>query len=96
MTSNAHTSSTSLLKIANLIIAQYPDDSVALYHRIVAPIIEQTNNPAYREAADLLFKLEKILISNNIDHTLFDEMIIQLSQAYKLKINMMKQLKNTF
>ena len=86
----------SLLKLANLIIEQKPNDSVELYHRVVGSIISQTNNSAYQEATDLLLKLEKILKTNNIDRAVLHAMITKIISEYKQKRNMMKLLKEHF
>ena len=93
----AHKANTnSLLKIANLIIASYPDDCVDLYRRVVKPIIEQGNNSAYQEATDLLLKLEKMLTANNTDLSTFYQMVTLVGETYKPKRNMLKLLKKHF
>ena len=88
--------SASLIKLADLIIAQHPDDSVELYHRVAGSIISQTNNSAYQEATDLLLKLEKILKEKNIDCALLHSMIAKIIKQHKQKRNMMKLLKEHF
>ena len=88
--------SASLLKLANLIIEQNPNDTIALYHRVVGFIISQTNNSAYQEAIELLLKLEKMLKINAIDCAVFYAMIRKLVTEYKQKRNMMKLLKEHF
>ncbi|WP_435234819.1 SWIM zinc finger family protein [Psychromonas sp. PT13] len=88
--------SDSLLELANLIIALHPDDTVALYRRVVCLIIEQTNNSAYQEAIDLLLKLENMLKENKAELRGFYQMVTQIGQAYKQKRNMLKLLKEHF
>lgn len=88
--------SVSLLKLANLIIASAPQESIDLYYRVLADVISRTNNTAYQEATDLLIKLEKILKANSADITMLTVMIEKIIHQYKQKRNMMKLLKTYF
>lgn len=88
--------SASLLKLANLIIEQKPNDAIALYHRVAGSIISKTNNSAYQEATDLLLKLEKTLKTNDLDCAVFYATIRKIITEYKQKRNMMKLLKEHF
>ncbi|WP_350636403.1 hypothetical protein, partial [Pseudoalteromonas sp. GW168-MNA-CIBAN-0100] len=62
--------SSQLITLAGLIMAQYPQESIDLYHKSLNNIIGQTNNDAYREATNLLIKIEKSLKDKNADCTL--------------------------
>lgn len=88
--------SSQLITLAGLIMAQYPQESIDLYHKSLSNIIGQTNNDAYREATNLLIKIEKSLKDKNADCTLLYEMIITLAKKFKQKRNMMKLLQEYF
>ncbi|WP_019616763.1 SWIM zinc finger family protein [Psychromonas ossibalaenae] len=85
-----------LIKLADLIIAEHPQDCVDLTHRAADSIIYQANNSAYQQAADLLVKLEKNLKVNNVDRDILHLMIAKIIKQHKAKRNMMKLLKDQF
>ncbi|KPH95717.1 hypothetical protein AMS58_05895 [Pseudoalteromonas porphyrae] len=88
--------SSQLITLAGLIMAQYPQESIDLYHKSLSNIIGQTNNDAYREATNLLIKIEKNLKDTNADCTLLYDMIGTLAKSFKQKRNMMKLLREYF
>jgi len=88
--------STSLLQLADLIIAEYPQESVDLYYRVLGVIINQTSNSAYQEATRLLIKLEKTLKTNGQDCVTLYLMIEKIIKNFKQKRNMMKLLREYF
>ena len=83
-----------LLKLADIIVISHPTEAVELYHRSLRPIISETSNRAYARATDLLRKLKENLSKE--DHTLFQNLILELKTEFKLKRNMMKLLKENF
>ena len=88
--------STSLLQLADLIIAEYPQESVDLYYRVLGVIIDQTSNSAYQEATRLLLKLEKTLKTDSQDCVTLYLMIEKIIKKFKQKRNMMKLLREYF
>ncbi|MDN3380482.1 MULTISPECIES: SWIM zinc finger family protein [unclassified Pseudoalteromonas] len=88
--------SSQLITLAGLIMAQYPQESIDLYHKSLRNIIGKTNNDAYREATNLLIKIEKNLKDTNADCTLLYDMIAALIKDFKQKRNMMKLLREYF
>ncbi|MCQ8878751.1 hypothetical protein NQT69_12135 [Pseudoalteromonas shioyasakiensis] len=77
-------------------MAQHPQESIDLYHKSLSDMIEKTNNDAYREATNLLIKIEKSLKDSNADCTLLYDMIAVLMKDFKQKRNMMKLLREYF
>ncbi|WP_076923107.1 SWIM zinc finger domain-containing protein [Pseudoalteromonas sp. SK20] len=88
--------SSQLIKLADLIMAQHPQESIDLYHKSLSDIIEKTNNDAYREATNLLIKIEKSLKDKSADCTPLYNMIAALIKDFKQKRNMMKLLREYF
>ncbi|MCK8102246.1 SWIM zinc finger domain-containing protein [Pseudoalteromonas sp. 2CM36K] len=88
--------SSQLIKLADIILMQYPQESIDLYHKSISDMIGQTNNNAYREATNLLIKIEKNLKHTNADCTLLYDMIAALIKDFKQKRNMMKLLREYF
>jgi len=88
--------SSQLIKLAGLIMAQYPQESIDLYQKSISNIIGQSNNDAYREAINLLIKIEKNLKDASDDCTLLYDMIGTLAKSFKQKRNMMKLLREYF
>lgn len=88
--------SSKLIKLADLIITQHPQESIDLYCKSLSEMIEKTNNDAYREATNLLIKIEKNLKDTNSDCTPLYDMITALIKDFKQKRNMMKLLREYF
>lgn len=85
-----------LIKLADIILMQYPQESIDLYQKSTSEMIEKTNNDAYREATNLLIKMEKNLKDTSADCTPLYEMITTLVKDFKQKRNMMKLLRDYF
>ncbi len=83
-----------LLKLADLIIGEQPQEAIDLYERVVITTIGQGNNQAYQYAMDLLLTLEKNLQGQH--HDALHLMISQVIKKHKAKRNMMKLLKTHF
>ncbi|MDQ9090333.1 SWIM zinc finger family protein [Pseudoalteromonas haloplanktis] len=88
--------SNQLITLAGLIMTQYPQESIDLYQKSISDMIGQTNNNAYREATNLLIKIEKNLKKADADCTLLYDMIAALIKDFKQKRNMMKLLREYF
>jgi len=88
--------STNLLKLANLIMAAHPQESVDLHCRVLDSIIDQTKNSAYQEATDLLLKLEKGFKNSDAKRAILYRMIAKIIKKQKAKRNLMKLLKTHF
>ncbi|TMO65400.1 hypothetical protein CWC18_04875 [Pseudoalteromonas aurantia] len=82
---------TKLLTLADLIVAEHPQEAIDLYARVVLPTISQGNNQAYQHATDLLLTLEKNLQGDHIEQ--LHRMIRHVIKQHKAKRNMMKLLK---
>jgi uncharacterized Zn finger protein len=70
---------------------EHPEEALAIYESRIEPLIEQTNNAAYKEACELLAKVGALM------HTLdrepeFKEYLKLLRIEYKRKRNFMKLL----
>ena len=85
-----------LISLANLIVAQHPEESENLYYRVLISIISQANNTAYQDAIALLKKLERILQKHNSSMMPLQSLIQTLSQECKQKKNMIALLKKQF
>lgn len=81
-----------LIRLAEeLAQAQRLDDAAQLYQRLIPCFIEQTNNQAYQQAADLLRKLHSTLKSDaNTDS--FSRYVAELRTRFKAKRNFIKLL----
>ncbi|MFK3872128.1 SWIM zinc finger family protein [Pseudoalteromonas rhizosphaerae] len=88
--------SSQLIKLADTILLQYPQESIGLYQKSISDMIEKTNNDAYREATNLLIKIEKNLKDAGADCTPLYNMITALIKDFKQKRNMMKLLREYF
>ncbi|MBL4941616.1 MAG: hypothetical protein JKY81_08125 [Colwellia sp.] len=87
-----------LLKLADLIINEHPQEAVELYYRVVLPTVAQGNNQSYQQATDLLLSLKKALEGDDPQGTseLLNIMIGKIIKQHKAKRNMMKLLKTHF
>jgi uncharacterized Zn finger protein len=83
-----------LLKLADLIAANHPQEAINLYYRVVIVKVGLGNNRAYQEATDLLCNLTKIVKSS--DKELLLIMIKKVIKQHKAKRNMMALLKTHF
>ncbi|MEN8179101.1 MAG: DUF6880 family protein [Pseudomonadota bacterium] len=79
------------LQLAGLREKQHPQDAIAVYREQISPIVEQTNNEAYAEAADLLRRVEKVM--NRLgEQATFQQYLNAVRTEYKRKRNFMKLL----
>ena len=68
-----------------------PEDAIALYRRVVTPIVEQTNNAAYEEAIKLIRKLGGLMKTLNQSRQ-FGDYLAELRVRFKPKRNFIKLL----
>ncbi len=79
------------LQLAGLREKEHPRDAIAVYREQIGPIVEQTNNEAYAEAAGLLRRVEKLM--NTLDEqAIFQQYLNTVRTEYKRKRNFMKLL----
>jgi uncharacterized Zn finger protein len=71
--------------------ADQPEDSLVIYQERIEPLVNQTNNRAYKEAYDLLLRVREILNRLGRDAE-FEEYVDLLRLEYKRKRNFMKLL----
>jgi uncharacterized Zn finger protein len=69
----------------------YPEDSLAIYQERIEPLVNRTNNKAYRRAYELLLKV-RTLMRRLGRQAEFDEYVELLRLEYKRKRNFMKLL----
>ena len=69
----------------------HPEESLSIYEARIEPLIQRTNNAAYREAYDLLLKVRALMQSLGRKQE-FDEYLELLRAEYKRKRNFMKLL----
>lgn len=69
----------------------HPEDSLSVYEARIEPLIERTNNAAYREAYELLLKVCALMQRLGREQE-FDEYLELLRAEYKRKRNFMKLL----
>lgn len=82
------------LKLAGLREKQYPADSVKIYKAEIEPTLGQTNNQAYKEAAEYLRKI-KTLMKNMGQEKEFNAYLQSLCETYKRKRNFIKLIENS-
>jgi uncharacterized Zn finger protein len=69
----------------------HPEDSISVYQERIEPLVNQTNNKAYRGAYELLLKVRTLM--RRLDRQAeFDEYVELLRLEYKRKRNFMKLL----
>jgi hypothetical protein len=69
----------------------HPEDSISVYQERIEPLVNQTNNKAYRRAYELLLKVRTLM--GRLDRQAeFDEYVELLRLEYKRKRNFMKLL----
>jgi uncharacterized Zn finger protein len=69
----------------------HPEDSLAIYQERIEPLVNRTNNKAYRRAYELVLKV-RILMRRLGREAEFDEYMELLRLEYKRKRNFMKLL----
>lgn len=79
------------LRLAGLREKKHPRDAIAVYRERIGPLVEQTNNQAYAEAADLLRKIKKLMKQLG-EESAFQEYLAAIRIEYKRKRNFMKLL----
>lgn len=80
-----------LITLAGRLEASRPDDAVALYRRVVPPIVGQTSNAAYEEAIRLVRKTGKLMRGQKRGSE-FAEYLAELRVRFKAKRNFIKLL----
>ncbi len=79
------------LQLAGLREKEHPRDAIAVYRKQIGPIVEQTNNEAYAEAAGLLRRVKK-LMGRLGEQAAFQQYLNTVRTEYKRKRNFMKLL----
>jgi uncharacterized Zn finger protein len=80
-----------LIQLAGKLETARADDALALYRRVVPPIVEQTSNRAYAEAIELIRRMAAIMAAQKRLHELGDY-LTELRLRYKPKRNFVKLL----
>jgi uncharacterized Zn finger protein len=80
------------LRLADLRAKDHPEDSLAIYRRHVARLVEQTNTPAYEQAMVLIRKIEPLLRNRDGGAQQWSDYLAELRGKYKAKRNFMKLL----
>lgn len=79
------------LKLAARREEEHPEEALAIYEKRIEPLIEQTNNAAYKAAYELLVRVRYLM--QRLDRQAeFEEYIELLRTEYKRKRNFMKLL----
>lgn len=80
------------LELASRREEEHPEEALAIYRSRIEPLVEQTNNAAYKEAHRLLVKVRGLM--QRLDREAeFEEYVQMLRTQYKRKRNFMKLLK---
>jgi uncharacterized Zn finger protein len=79
------------LQLADIRAKEHPEDSIAVYRRQVAHLVQQTNNQSYEEAITLVKKIKPLLIRCQGASSVGDY-LAELRLAFKAKRNFMKML----
>jgi len=79
------------LQLAQFREKTHPEDAVTIYQKQVGPILERTNNQAYKEAMGLVTRIGRILTTNNSEAA-FRQYLDLLRSQYKRKRNFIKML----
>lgn len=80
------------LRLADLRAKDHPEDSLAIYRRQAASLVEQTNTPAYEQAMVLIRKIEPLLRNREGGAQQWSDYLAELRGKYKAKRNFMKLL----
>ena len=79
------------LELADRRAREHPEDSLSIYEARIEPLIEQTNNAAYKRAYEVLLKTREL--TRQLDRKReFDEYVELLRLEYKRKRNFIKLL----
>ncbi len=81
----------SWLELAGRREQDHPRDALDIYEARIEPLIEQTNNAAYRDAYDLLLKTRELMRRLDLEAE-YEEYVDLLRLEYKRKRNFMKLL----
>jgi uncharacterized Zn finger protein len=79
------------MELAKLREKDYPADAITIYQARVDPIVEQTNNRAYREAILLIKKIRELMKRSGREKE-FVQYVSSLKAKYNRKRNFMKML----
>ncbi len=81
------------LKLAKEREIKHPKDSIRIYQSVIGPIVEQTNNDAYREAVRYIKSIKKLAIKMG-EKKEFEIYLTQVMIDFKRKRNFIKMLKS--
>ena len=70
---------------------EYPEDSLAIYQERIEPLVNRTNNKAYRDAYELLLRVRELMCRLGREAE-FEEYLELLRLEYKRKRNFIKLL----
>lgn len=78
-------------RLGRLRETEHPADAIAAYQRLVDPIVDQRNNSAYDEAAEILKRIKQLMVRlhNNQD---FHEYLEKVRARHRQKRNFMKRI----
>jgi len=79
------------LELAALREKDHPRDAIAVYQNLIGPIVEQTNNDAYRNAAGLLRRIKNLMTKLG-EQAEFRRYLADVRIEYKRKRNFIKLL----
>ena len=79
------------LQLAQLREKTHPEDAIVIYQKQVGPILERTNNQAYKEAMVLITRIGNMLTANHSEAAFWQYLEI-LRSEYKRKRNFIKML----
>ena len=79
------------MQLAKLREKDHPADAIAVYEARIEPIINRTNNNAYREAIGLIRKIDKLMKQIGQGNE-FQEYVLSLRTKYKRKRNFIAML----
>lgn len=80
------------LRLADLRAKDHPEDSLAIYRRQAASLVEQTNTPAYEQAMVLIRKIEPLLRNRDGGAQQWSDYLAELRGKFKAKRNFIKLL----
>ncbi|MDD5410677.1 MAG: hypothetical protein PHF31_04570 [Methylobacter sp.] len=80
-----------LVTLAGRLESVRADDALVIYKQVIPPIVEQTNNTAYADAAKLICKIGGIMIAQKRNRE-FGDYLAELRVRFKPKRNFIKLL----
>ncbi len=80
-----------LVELAGKLEPSRPEDAISLYRRVIPPIVEQTKNEAYKEAAGLIRKVGTLMKALNQSRQ-FGDYLAEIHAQFKPKRNFIKLL----